>query len=159
MVFNCCHTCVNDKDFHDCAHYLLFSMLWEIKAIIFFLSPPNMRTKKWTLDLCHMSDSFHIFLSSCTCLQCTVYGQALWTNQCRHRVVPVHIFSSTSLYYYIDMYTIIWYYNDDIILYDNKYLWYTTLWTFFQICKFCLNSTFVGFPFFIFVPLLYLQLC
>ena len=79
-------------------------------------------------------------------------GEMLWTNQCWCPIVPVHKFSSTSLYYYIDMYTIIWYYNDGIILYDNKYLWYTTLWTFFQICKICLNSTFVGFPFYILYP-------
>ena len=24
-------------------------------------------------------------------------------------------------------------------------MWHTRLWTFFQVCKFCLNSTFVGF--------------
>ena len=67
----------------------------------------------------------------------------------------IQIFIHISLY----MYTIIWYYNDGIILYDNTYMWYTPLWTFFPYMQILVwTPHLLGFLSSFFVPLLDLQL-
>ena len=57
------------------------------------------------------------------------------------------------------MYKMIWYYNDDIILYDNTYMWYTPVWTFFPYMNILVwTPHLLAFLASFFVPLLSLQL-